>query len=162
MNDQYEENAQTQTSDEPVDLEFVEGNALEQLKREQNLPRGVLFGVGAALVGAGLWAAITISTGYQIGFMAIGVGLLVGFAVRKGGQGIEQIFGIVGASLAFLGCLLGNVFTALNFGWPLNSELFSWMFSDFMDFLFYGLAIYEGYKFSFRRVTESDLAHAAS
>ena len=47
-----------------------------------NLPPGVVAGLGAAIVGAAIWAAITAATDYQIGFMAIGVGFLAGFAVR--------------------------------------------------------------------------------
>ena len=68
----------------------------------------VLAGLIAAGLGAYLWAVITIATGYQIGFMAIGVGVLVGSAVRGFGKGIEPVFGVIGTTLALLGCAAGS------------------------------------------------------
>ena len=56
----------------------------EKLLAEENLPKAVLFGVLACIAGAVAWALISISTGYQMGYMAIGVGFLVGFAMRQG------------------------------------------------------------------------------
>jgi hypothetical protein len=48
--------------------------------------RGLLFGGGAALLGTILWyVAIKNDAGY--GLIAIGIGLFVGFAVRKGSRG---------------------------------------------------------------------------
>ncbi|NDV47515.1 hypothetical protein D0T49_10700 [Paludibacter sp. 221] len=119
------------------------------------------------LIGALLWAVITVLTNYQIGYMAVAVGFLVGYAVRLGGKGIDKVFGIVGAVLALLGCLLGNFFSQIGFiaryleiGY---FEVFSAMsFSTIMDvmiesfspidLLFYAIAIYEGYRFSFRKL----------
>ena len=63
------------------------------------------------LVSAALWAIISVALNFQIGYMAIGVGLLVGFTVRYFGIGLELKFGIIGGVFAFLGCLLGNFFS---------------------------------------------------
>jgi len=46
--------------------------------------RAFLFGCGAAIVGAIVWYAIRAATGYEIGLVAIFIGILVGMAVRKG------------------------------------------------------------------------------
>lgn len=46
--------------------------------------KATLLGVGAAAIGAGLWFAVTALTGYELGIIAIVVGLLVGGAVRMG------------------------------------------------------------------------------
>src|SRR5882672_10328355 len=70
----------------------------------ENLPMGFMAGLIAAAVGAGLWALVTILTGYQIGWMAVGVGFLVGWAVRAGGKGTHTVFGMMGAMLALGGC----------------------------------------------------------
>jgi len=51
------------------------------------LLKATLFGIGGALVGAGLFYAIVALTGYQLGLVSIVVGLLVGFAVRRGSGG---------------------------------------------------------------------------
>ncbi|CAN5181105.1 hypothetical protein BH09BAC1_BH09BAC1_02320 [soil metagenome] len=150
---------------------------MEQLKTEENLPMGLLMGAAAAFVGALLWGVITVATGYQIGYMAIGVGLLVGFSVRFGGKGLSPIFGISGAVFALLGCVLGNLFSLIGFAaneaqvsiTEILSILNASLIVDVMvesaqplDFLFYGIAIYEGYRFSFRNVTDEELAHAGN
>jgi len=49
--------------------------------------RALLFGIVAAAVGAGLYYAILALTGYELGLVAIVVGLLVGVAVKKGSNG---------------------------------------------------------------------------
>lgn len=85
----------------------------EKLRLEQNLILGMGAGAAACLVSAFLWAVISVATGYQIGYMAIAVGLLVGFAIRFVGKGIDPIFGIMGALFALAGCLLGNFFNII-------------------------------------------------
>ena len=50
--------------------------------------RGLLFGVGGALVGLILYAAFGILTGLEIGYVALAVGWLVGKAIRKGSKGV--------------------------------------------------------------------------
>jgi hypothetical protein len=47
--------------------------ALQRLKSEQNLVLAALAGGVAALLGACIWAAVTVTTNYQIGWMAVGV-----------------------------------------------------------------------------------------
>ena len=129
----------------------------------QNLPMGLLAGCAAAAVGAALWAGITVLTGYQIGWMAVGVGALVGVAVRAAGKGRTRTFGILGAALALGGCLAGNLLTGavvLARHWDISlaavftrltpdstARLMTAMFSP-MDLLFYALAIWQGYKLS--------------
>ena len=144
----------------------------EQMVHEQNLPLGVAAGITASVVMGLLWAAITVITGYQIGYMAVAVGFGVGYAVRYAGRGLDPIFGITGAVLALLGCLLGNFFSLVGFAaksqdvnflevlavidYGMVPEVMMEAFSP-MDLLFYGIAIYEGYKFSFRQITEEEL-----
>ena len=150
---------------------------IEQLKLDQNLPMGVLAGLVASVVGAILWAVITVVTEYQIGYMAIAVGFMVGYSIKIIGKGIDNIFGIIGATLALFGCLLGNFLSLV--GFFANAEGLGYFETlsmidysvipgvmmesfDIMDLLFYGFAIYEGYKFSFRRITDEEIIeHAA-
>ena len=130
-----------------------------------NLAIAILAGLVASIVGGILWAVITVTTEFQIGYMAIGVGLLVGFAVRLG-NGIGPVFGGLGAILALLGCLLGNVLSIVGFFAKAQhidvlsafsqidmSRIPTIMSAAFnpMDLLFYGIAVYEGYRFSQRR-----------
>jgi hypothetical protein len=148
---------------------------MQTLHEEQNLVMGGLSGLVAAMVGAGVWAAVTIATEYQIGWMAVGIGFLVGYAVRFAGKGISPVYGAASAVLSLLGCAIGNVLT---FAWFIASaEGMSFMevvgqlnFAivvglltstfEVMDVLFYGLAAYFGYKTAFRQVTQADVDKA--
>jgi hypothetical protein len=97
-------------SPEPQELRY---NA--PTESTENLITGGLAGLAAALVGAGTWAAVTYYTNYQIGFMAIGVGYLVGIAMRKFGHGQSAGFGVLAAALAVIGCVVGNLLSACAF-----------------------------------------------
>ncbi len=139
---------------------------MQQAKDNENLALGIMGGMAAALVGAVAWALVTVVTGWQFGIMAIGIGFVVGFVIRKLGQGVSTGFGIAGAVLSLVGCLLGNLFIVcdivsqqqgipffdLLFSLDVESaaELFMATF-DPMDLLFYGLAVYYGYKNSFHQ-----------
>jgi hypothetical protein len=168
-------NPQVPTTEEPATIDpFKLQGFMQQLKNSQNLPLGMLGGLGAAIISAVIWAAITVITGYQIGWMAIGVGFLVGLAVRTFGKGIDRIFGIVGAAWSLFGCLAGNLLTitaviAQQEAIPFIEvflflatspgavvELMTATFS-LIDLLFYGFAIYEGYKLSFRQLSKAEL-----
>jgi hypothetical protein len=134
---------------------------------------GIIGGMVAALIGAGAWATVTVLTNFQIGWMAVGVGFLVGYAVRVFGKGLSNVYGFVGATLALTGCLAGNLFSvcaviskqeAIPF-FDLISRLNPLIIIDLMkatfspiDLLFYGIAVYEGYRFSFRQITQDELA----
>lgn len=128
---------------------------------ERKLLLGGFAGLAAAIIGAIIWAVVTVTTKYQIGFMALGVGALVGFALRIGNGG--KLYGILGAFLALFGCILGNYFSLIAFASAeehvsfftmLNNaepaKVISVMWEDFMStsIVFYALAAYEGYKFS--------------
>lgn len=151
--------------------------AMERLRSEQNLGLGAIAGAAAALIGAAAWAAVTVFTHYQIGWMAVGVGFLVAFAVRTFGKGLDGVFGIVGAGLALLGCLVGNLLAVCGMvaqqedlglleilsrlDMQIAQELMTATFSP-LDLLFYGIAVYEGYKLSFRQLSAADLERRVS
>lgn len=124
---------------------------------------GVLGGLIASIIGAIIWSTVTVLTEYQIGWMAVGVGILVGFAVRLLGRGEHVFYCVIGGGFALLGCVLGNLFSGIGFlanemelgyfetlgkfEWSESFNLLKAMFSP-MDSLLYGIAIYEGVKFS--------------
>lgn len=149
--------------------------AMELFRQEQNLAAGSLAGLIAAVTGAALWAAVSVATEYQIGWMAIGIGMLVGIAIRVVGKGIDQIFGVMGAVISLIGCALGNIFTvayyiSMQTGTPLIDvltradveALVDLLMSTFQvtDLLFYGLAMYFGYRYAFRELTMEDFDRA--
>ena len=146
---------------------------MSEIEGNQSLHLGIIGGFIAAGVGAAIWAAITVMTDFQIGWMAVGIGFMVGFAVRMTGKGISKSFGYVGAILALVSCLAGNLFSicaiiskqeAIPFFYLITRlnpqivvELMKSTFSP-IDLLFYGIAVYEGYRFSFRQITEDEMA----
>jgi hypothetical protein len=137
--------------------------AVGQLDTESNLLMGLIGGGLAMLVGAVIWGAVTYFTQYQIGWMAIGVGFLVGVAVKFFGRGKTMVYGLSSAVLALIGCALGNLlyysgaiaheegasFLRVFFFFLTTPaaaiELFTLAF-DFMDILFYALAAYVGFS----------------
>lgn len=144
---------------------------LEQLMEEQNFSAGVVGSVLVGLLGAGLWAAITIATTWQIGYMAVAIGAGVGYTMQYLGKGIEQKFGIAGAIIAVISCVLGNFLSVMGFlavqeelGYLETLFLFDYSYTpvlmsetfQLMDLLFYGIAGYEGYKFAFRKLTQKE------
>ncbi|WP_232825779.1 hypothetical protein [Algoriphagus litoralis] len=151
----------------------LSSDKLQLLRVEQNLPLAITGGILVGLVGAVLWAMITVATGWQIGYMALAIGAGVGYTIRYLGQGIDQVFGISGAIIAVLACIIGNFLGVL--GYISDSEglsyfdtllLFDYSYTfqvlaetaHFMDLVFYGIAGYEGYKFAFRQLNQAQLA----
>lgn len=131
-----------------------------------NLPLGIGAGVIAALLGAGLWMLVTVVSGLQIGYVALAIGAMVGYAIRVAGKGSTMPFGIAGAVLTLVGCLLGQLLTVIQL--VATSEgvgffqvlttvdagaLISSMFTSTgpITYFIYAIGIYEGYKFSMNR-----------
>ena len=138
-----------------------------RLAPHQELVYAIIGGFFLSIICALIWAVITVATEYQIGFMAIGVGFIVGMGIRFFGAGIDPIFGLLGGFYALLGCLLGNLFSQVGFiaveqslGYfetltflDLATIILIYQESfSIMDLLFYGIAIFEGYKFAFRPI----------
>jgi len=171
MSEETVESSEISLEEASLDPRQVE-QTLERIRSEQNLLSGILGGAAGAIIGAALWAVVTVVTGYQIGFMAVGVGFLAGLGVRRFGKGIDPSFGYAGAGLALLGCALGNLLamcgliankfnvTFFNVLSGLSVEsIGNLMVATFepFDLIFYAIAVYEGYKFSFRQITMEEL-----
>jgi len=124
----------------------------------------------AASVG---WAFIAALSGFNECYMALGVGLLVGVAIRFFGAGLYRIFGILAALLALAGSLLGYYLSLSGFPEEvqlaamikvpdyLNPDLmFQTMRDNFvpLDLLFYGLAAFLAYLLAIRRISPGKMA----
>lgn len=82
------------------------GQALaQQLSRgpEGAFPRALGFGFGGGVLGAALYYAVAAISGYELGIIAIVVGILVGKGVRKG-AGLHQhwVYPALGIALTYL------------------------------------------------------------
>jgi len=86
-------------------------------------PTAFLGAVVGSALGAGLWAAVALITGYEIGIVAWVVGGLVGFGAHAlGGRGTAT--GVVCAILA-----VGSIFCGKMFGYQvdLDRQMESWL-----------------------------------
>ena len=136
----------------------------EQLLAEENLRKGLIWATIAGLLGAVAWVIFSVWAGHQVVQIAIIIGVAVGLAMRLG-KGVRPIFGIIAALIAFLSCALGSfvsiiaytaqqravtlieVLATVNYG-----QIFSVMtHNTTMTVLCYGIAVYEAFKFSFRK-----------
>jgi hypothetical protein len=139
---------------------------------ERTFSLALIGGLVAALVGATLWALLAVATSYHLASMAIGVGLLVGGAVRLLGRGTDRSCSRLSVALVIFGCLLGNLLSVCLVlagqkglaPWTVLSYVctnptmvpaaFIAMFRS-LDPLFYGLALYAGYRLSLRKTSEA-------
>jgi hypothetical protein len=146
---------------------------IDKLRMEQRLLLGILSGLVVGTLGAILWGVITVATGYQIGYMALAIGAGVGLTIRISGKGFDTIFGLWGAGISLFSVLLGNFLSIIGFianaeglGYFETLSLFNYSYLpqvmgetfSILDLVFYGIAIYEGFRFSFRKITEEKIA----
>ncbi|MBO9576191.1 MAG: hypothetical protein J7494_10670 [Sphingobium sp.] len=134
--------------------------------QEERLALAIPAGLVAALVGAALWALFVYITEYQMGIVVILIGAMIGYVIRTVGRGTRPVFGVLGAVCAALAWAMGTVlcdvaFLAQEAGRPFlevldllgASETISLALraADVMDFIFFAIAVWEGYKFSIRK-----------
>lgn len=131
-----------------------------------SLQTAALAGAGAAVVGALAWAAVGIVTGGPLGILLLGIGFLVGLAVRFAGRGRDAAFGVLGAFLTLAGCVLGyllygawevaglrelpilEMLTALDGEVAAEIARVAVEVVEPFDLLLAGFAVYEAYKAS--------------
>jgi hypothetical protein len=146
--------------------QFAKNVAVDGVRgREENIPFGILAGALAAVVGALVWMGITVATGLHVGYVALGVGALVGLAVRYVGNGRSMIFGIIGAVLTLIGCLGGEILTVVQLSSTPQHDFYNVLTTvdltqlvprildqtDPIMYLIYAIGIFEGYKLSIRK-----------
>jgi hypothetical protein len=74
-----------------------------------NLTGGLIGSAIGGVVGAALWAGITYGTGYEIGWIAWGVGGLAGLGMAVGSKsGAGQVGGVIAALIAIVAILAGK------------------------------------------------------
>ena len=135
------------------------------LQSGNNFFLGLLAGLVAAVIGAAAWMGITLATESHLGVVAIGVGALVGFAVRIGGNGRTLSFGIMGAVLTALSCLSGEVLSVVQGMTSARHDLLDTLKNvdlvplvqriltktDPISYLIYAIGIFEGFKLSMKK-----------
>lgn len=96
---------------ESMHAEIIKAAQEEQLSSHSILP-AVMGGVAAAVVGGAVWGLIVVATGYVIGFMAWGLGLVTGFAVLRLSGGRRGLpLQVVAVALRVLGIAVAKYWT---------------------------------------------------
>lgn len=145
----------------------VAEKAFKEETQNPNMALAVVLGGIAALIAGVAWYLLTVSTGYQIGYVAIGVGFIIGHAViwgsgKKRGPSLQ----IMSAAITVLTLLVSQYFIVLYYArkyllehraefpgyngqWflisPFNSEVIKSMFSP-IGLLIWGIGIYFAYS----------------
>lgn len=85
-----------------------------------NMGRGIIGGALAGLVGAVIWAGVAYFTGYEIGWIAWGVGGMVGLGCFWASKGNSNQLGTIAVVITLLSILAGK-YAAVEFG--IRSEI---------------------------------------
>ena len=146
--------------------EEIESMNVTEAGADGDFARAVPAAIAAAIVGALLWAAFGYFSGMSLGLIAILIGAMVGYSVRRVGKGVAPKFGYLGGACAAMGWALGTwlcdiallakeanrpilaVLSSVGFG---ESLTFAVRAADVMDIVFLAIAVWEGYRFSFRK-----------
>jgi short subunit fatty acids transporter len=82
----------------------------DPLHDDGRTPLALAAGLVAALAAGALWAGLVFATNTEIGFVAWGVGLLVGFAMSRVTAARTRQLGYAAAACAVIGLLAGKAF----------------------------------------------------
>lgn len=78
--------------------------------------RGLLFGLGGALVGLAIYAGVVIFTGYEIGLVSLAVGFIVGRSVVLGSRGRTGTrYQVAAAVLTYFAVSMATIPVALTY-----------------------------------------------
>ncbi|MEA5027071.1 hypothetical protein SDC9_111689 [bioreactor metagenome] len=79
------------------------------LTRGQRFMKAVLFGIPTALIAAIVYGTITRLVHIEFSIFFVGVGYLLGYVIQNTGKGVQPRFSILGAVLAVISFLLGDL-----------------------------------------------------
>lgn len=77
--------------------------------KDGNILLGIIGGFVASIIAALLWGGLASIIRTEIGYMALGVGFLVGLGVKVLGRSSNLIFALIGALFSIIGCILGSI-----------------------------------------------------
>lgn len=87
--------------------------------------KDIVFGVLGGLVGAAAWAGVAIVTGYEVGWIAWGIGALVGYSVALGNKDRSRsptAAGVIAVAITALSISAGK-YAAIQLTMPSDAEL---------------------------------------
>lgn len=139
----------------------------ERLVRAQSVLHGAVAGLVAVVVFDLLWVLVTNLQGRILPWLMLLLGVVVGLAVRRGGQGFDWRFPVLAAVLTLAGALAGMVLIAAGTTateletntWTVLSNVTLWTWPVFFDevltaadYFYAGTGAAIAAWFSFRRL----------
>jgi len=85
------------------------GRVGEAAKVAGGFTLGVVLSFVGALIGAGVWCAVTVATNYEIGYIAWGLGILAGLGMLLGYRRAGPKAGAVAACIAVIGIIAAKI-----------------------------------------------------
>lgn len=85
----------------------------DKLISEQNFAAAVIIGAVATLLAAAAYGIMVVTWAFSYGFVAAGVGIVIGLSMQFLGRGVSMKFAVVAAVYAITGCVLGNLFRVI-------------------------------------------------
>lgn len=86
------------------------GNVRAQVNATRpNYGKGLLYGLGAAIVGALLWGVVGGLTGLVSGLIALVIGYLVAYAIQQGAGKVDNLLVVASVFMTLLGITLGGI-----------------------------------------------------
>jgi len=167
------ETRRTAQTKQSVEKKKLPAAVRKKLRKYQSFILALIGGLLFTAAFSVCWVFAAETTGYEGAYLAIGLGLLVGIAVRFFGAGINRIFGVLAALLTLAGSLTGHYLSQTEFlkeatlagiiTLPdyLNLELMIAAIRDNFvptDLLFYGLAALLSYLLAIRRISKKKMA----
>lgn len=158
-------------SDAVDPIEKYDRDLLEHIQ-EGSAARAQLAGLVSGLLGALLWGLVTYFSHLIIGYFAIGLGIMVGFAVKAFGKGSGTHFALIGGAYALMSCFLGMLFCLLFFAAasekiPFTQILFMVDYGEIakiyfqafevIDIVFYAIAFATAFKISLNPLKRDEL-----
>ncbi|MEY4387350.1 MAG: hypothetical protein RLY20_2633 [Verrucomicrobiota bacterium] len=107
----------------PVPLQPVSVEEKDSPSTNALFFRGVLGAFIGALIGMGVWYGLVVATGYQIGYVAWGIGALTGFGARVLGRDGNTALGVTSAIFAAIAILGGGTLAVHHMYFTEKNEL---------------------------------------
>lgn len=87
----------------------------ERLVLAQSMRNALVAGLIAIIVFCVIWTALSSLLERVFPWMTVLLGVMLGFAIRHAGRGVDWRFPLLAAALALFGALLGNVVVAASY-----------------------------------------------
>ena len=91
--------------------------------RAGTFPLGCVLSCAGAMVGAIVWSIVCVVTEYEIGYIALGLGLLAGAGMFKGYNTPSFLAGVTAAGIAVVGILAAKATTFVYLSYPEIQEV---------------------------------------